>query len=118
MIVKIKNNQFNVKVCNSLKEIEEGMMGKKFDGFDGMLFFMSTGEHSFWMKNCIIPLDIIFIDNNLIIKNMYSNCPPCKGTFCDSYRGYGKYVLELPGGKCNELDINEGDSVKFNFGTR
>jgi uncharacterized membrane protein (UPF0127 family) len=80
MIVKIKNNQFNVKVCNSRKEIEEGMMGKSFDGFDGMLFFMSTGEHSFWMKNCIIPLDIIFFNTEdprfLIIECFLSSYLP------------------------------------------
>lgn len=117
MIVKIKNKPFNVKVCNSRKEIEEGMMGKKFDGFDGMLFFMGEDEHSFWMKNCIIPLDIIFISNNLLINNIHHNCPPCDDIFCDNYEGYGKYVLELPGGKCKELGITKGDSVKFNFGS-
>ena len=117
MIVKIKNTPFNVKVCNSRNEIEKGMMGQKFEGFDGMLFFMGTGEHSFWMKNCIVPLDIIFINSNLIITDIHHNCPPCKGPLCDHYEGYGKYVLELPGGKCEELGINEEDSVKFNFGS-
>ena len=117
MIVKIKNTQFNVKVCNSRNEIEKGMMGQKFEGFDGMLFFMGEDVHSFWMKNCIIPLDIIFISNNLLINDIHHNCPPCDDIFCDNYEGYGKYVLELPGGKCEELGINEGDSVKFNFGS-
>ena len=54
------------------------MMGKRFDeSFDGMLFFMpERTEQSFWMYNCIIPLDIIFIDGTTITK-IHSNCQPC-----------------------------------------
>ena len=64
MLLKINKNSFNVKVLIESSETSEGMMNKTFDNFDGMLFIMGDGSHSFWMMNCIIPLDIIFIDKN------------------------------------------------------
>ena len=64
MKVIIENNILKVKVSSTKKSITDGMMGKRFDeSFDGMLFFMpELDNQSFWMFNCIIPLDIIFIN--------------------------------------------------------
>lgn len=115
MYVKIKEEILKVKVCNSQKEISEGMMGKEFIGFDGMLFFMGSGEHSFWMKNCIIPLDIIFIDSDLSISEIHHSCEPCMSEPCETYEGFGKYVLEIEGGRCFDEGIDIGDSVEFIF---
>ena len=115
MLVKINNSEFKVKVCNSPREIATGMMNRNFTDFNGMLFFMKDKLHSFWMKNCIIPLDIIFIDNNLIITSIHHNCEPCESEPCDNYEGKGKYVLEVPSGTCKTEDINEGDNCEFIF---
>ena len=110
----INNNLFKVKCVRSQRGISEGMMFKKFnDEFDGMLFFMKDKHHSFWMKNCIIPLDIIFISNNKI-NTIHHNCPPCKTDDCDHYSGYGDMVLEVLGGTCETYDIVEGDRIYFN----
>jgi uncharacterized membrane protein (UPF0127 family) len=89
-------------------------MNKTFDGFDCMLFLLPKfGLQSFWMKNCIIPLDILFIDDNHI-ESISHNCPPCKSDDCPSYKGYGSMVLELPGGTCKKYDIFDGDSIDLN----
>ena len=114
MIISIKDNKFNCKVVATPKKIREGMMFKKFNGdFDGMLFFMERGPQSFWMKNCLVSLDMIFIDNG-IIHNIQHHCKPCKTKDCPGYKGYGDMVLELPGGTCEKYDIKKGDEVKFN----
>lgn len=90
-------------------------MGKHFDKeFNGMLFFLGTGEHNFWMKNCLIPLDIIFIQNSTITK-IHHNCEPCKMEDCPTYSGSGNLVLEVPGGFCEKNNINEGDSLLLSF---
>ncbi len=48
MKVKINDNLFNVKTALTSKDIQNGMMGKKFDEtFDGMLFIMKNEPHSF-----------------------------------------------------------------------
>jgi uncharacterized membrane protein (UPF0127 family) len=109
--VKINNNLFDVKTVVSEKDIQAGMMGKKFgDKFNGMLFVMEPGQHSFWMKNCQISLDIIFI-KNMKVNNIHKNCPPCRDEQCESYSGEGDLILEIAGGDCDKYDIKEGDDV-------
>lgn len=113
MKVKINNNVFNVKVLTDKKSQAIGMMGKTFDSsFDGLLFLMGGKKQSFWMKNCLIPLDIIIIKNNVIV-NIHFDCPPCESEDCPSYCGNGNIVLELEGGTCDILNIQPGDSVEY-----
>ena len=110
----INNNLFNVKCSITDKDTQNGMMNKKFnDDYDGMLFLMKDEPHSFWMKNCIIPLDIIFIKANSIIK-IHHNCKPCITDECDHYKGSGDMILEVLGGTCKKYDIVEGDRIYFN----
>jgi uncharacterized membrane protein (UPF0127 family) len=116
MRITINDNPFKVKLAISEKERSNGMMGKRFnDEFNGMLFVQGHDYHCFWMKNCIIPLDIIFIEDNVITK-IHHNCPPCDDGKCDErYCGDGDLVLELSGGDCKKLGINEGDTLNLNF---
>ena len=115
MKVKIGNNIFNVKVRHDDKGRAEGMMGKNFNSnFNGMLFMMpSRTEQSFWMYKCIVPLDIIMMDNNKITK-IHHNCQPCYNiNGCENYDGFGDMILEVAGDTCRDLGINEGDEVSF-----
>jgi uncharacterized membrane protein (UPF0127 family) len=115
MKVKINQNLFNVKVLIDKKSQSRGMMGRRFDNtFDGLLFLMGGKKQCFWMKNCIIPLDIIMIKNNVIV-NIHHDCPPCNDDDCPSYCGRGNIVLELEGGSCEELNIQPGDWVEYVF---
>ena len=116
MKVIINNNIFKVKLCTTQKSIQEGMMGKNFDNtFNGMLFFLPPGEQSFWMYNCIVPLDIIMINGNEI-TDIHHNCQPCENMGeCDSYKGFGDSVLEIPGGYCENNGIKKGDRVSFSM---
>lgn len=112
----INNSLFNVKCPITDKDVSNGMMGKKFDGdFNGMLFIMKRGNHSFWMVDCITNLDIIFINNNRITK-IHKNCPPCSdstGVDCERYKGYGDMVLEIKGGDCDRYNIGEGMIIGY-----
>lgn len=112
----INNNLFDLKCVINKKDIAMGMMNKKFSpGFDGLLFLVEDGEHNFWMKNCKINLDIIFIDGDRINK-IHKNCKPCKeqkDEDCERYNGFGNLVLEIKGGSCDKLKIKENDLVVF-----
>ena len=113
MKLSINGNIFKVKIQTSPEETQEGMMFKKFNNsFNGMLFVMDEDTSCFWMKNCIIPLDIIFIEGTTISK-LHHDCEPCKKEDCDNYCGRGRLVLEIQGGSAKELDIKKGDQVKL-----
>lgn len=115
MIVKVNKNYFKTKVLIDKKSQSIGMMRRKFDeGFDSLLFVLGGKSQCFWMKNCIISLDIIMIKNNTITK-IHHDCPPCYEDPCERYCGPGNMVLELQGGTCEELGIDEGDYVEYLF---
>ena len=117
MYIKTHINQyvFKTKVLINKHDIMMGMMSKKFTKeFDALLFVMTQPTSAFWMKNCIVPLDIVFIENNKITK-IHHNCPPCKSKKgeCETYKGKGNLVIEMPGGTCKQLSIKKGDVVLF-----
>jgi uncharacterized membrane protein (UPF0127 family) len=110
----INNYLFKTKVLTKPNDIMLGMMGKTFTKeFDALLFVMNTPTPTFWMKNCIVPLDVIFIQNNIITR-VHHNCPGCTSNEnCKTYTGKGNLVIELPGGTCKRLKIKKGDRVDF-----
>jgi uncharacterized membrane protein (UPF0127 family) len=113
MLLNINNHTFKVKTVFTPKDTQNGMMGKKFDSsFNGMLFLMDEGDHCFWMKDCLIDLDIIFINDNEITEIHY-NCPHCDSEVCPNFCVYGDTILELRGGTCKRFDIRKGDKILF-----
>lgn len=113
MLVKIKKNFFDVKVLKDKKSIFQGMKGKRFSkDNNGLLFLMGREKVDFWMKDCVIPLDIIFIKNNKITK-IHHNCLPCLSDNCEKYSGEGNIVLEIKGGTSKKLGIEVDDKVEY-----
>jgi len=110
--IEIKKIRLSSKVCATPEQIERGMMDKTFDQFESMVFLMNGKSHSFWMKDCLIPLDILFIKNNIVNK-IHHDCSPCNSEECETYQGIGNIVLELPGGFCQENRIQEGDPFEI-----
>ena len=110
MILKYKNKIFNVKVLETSEDIKNGMMFK--ETLDGCyLFKLEKGFHNFWMKNCLINLDIIFLLDNKV-TSIYLNCPPMDNKKIKTYNGYGNYVLEFPGNTM--IDLKIGDIINLN----
>jgi len=78
-----------------------------------MLFiFPNIQMRSFYMKNTIIPLDIIYLDENKKVVSIQKNAKPMDETSLPS-SAPAKYVLEINGGLSDELNIVEGDSIAF-----
>jgi uncharacterized protein len=87
----------------------------------GMLFIHDQpGHYSYWMYDCKIGLDIIWMDQNHRIVEMSPDTPPCKGKSdtCPSYGGKetSVYVLELPVGSIKAHQLAVGQTVNFNVG--
>jgi len=82
----------------------------------GMLFvFEEEDFHSFWMKNTLIPLDILWLDGNRRIVHIEANVPPCAADPCPSYgpRRPGSFVLELKAGQAAAFGLKLEDRLDF-----
>ena len=82
----------------------------------GMIFFFPGDDlYSFWMKNTLIPLDMIWIDANKKIVGIRENVPPCKIENCPSYDAGvdARYVLEVAGGEAAKHGFKVGDMLRF-----
>lgn len=106
------------EIADSDMEKAIGLMNRTSLGENnGMLFiFDDERTRSFWMKNTLIPLDMIFIAANGTIVDV-TTMQPCKSLFCESYRSKqpAKYVLEVNAGFSEEHGVEVGDSVDIKF---
>jgi uncharacterized membrane protein (UPF0127 family) len=83
---------------------------------DGMVFlFASPDFHSFWMKNTLVPLDIIWMDDAHAIIHIQPNTPPCKADPCPSYSPMRKAaaVLEVRAGTAAAHGLKMGDRLSI-----
>jgi len=92
------------------------MFRKNLGEKEGMLFvFKNEGFHSFWLKNTLIPLDIVFLDKNKKVVNITENAQPCPSDKCPSYRNQNpaKYVLEIRGGLADKIGLTIDSKILF-----
>jgi hypothetical protein len=98
-------------------ERARGLMDReKINPDQGMLFvFVDAGVHSMWMKNMLIPLDFLWLDNEQRIVHIEENIPPCERDPCPSYASKipAMYVLELKAGSIKQNELKLYDKVDF-----
>jgi uncharacterized membrane protein (UPF0127 family) len=99
------------------EERAQGLMFRQKIEFDqGMLFvFDREGIYSFWMKNMVIPLDLIWLDKEKRIVHVERNVPPCEGEPCPTYTSKvpALYVLELEAGSFEKRELEMFDRLDF-----
>lgn len=106
-------HEFSVEVANDPDEISFGLMEREsMDADKGMLFdFTPPREPAMYMKNTLIPLDMLFISSDGSIEMIARNTVP--GSLRTISPGVPvKAVLELNGGLAAELGIQPGDTVQ------
>jgi uncharacterized membrane protein (UPF0127 family) len=103
---------FNVEVVDTPDSRAQGLMFRQELADDaGMLFdFKEEREVSFWMRNTFIPLDMIFVDAQGVVKNIHVNARPQDPTSIPS-AGPVQFVLEIPGGRSEEIGLEPGDTM-------
>jgi uncharacterized membrane protein (UPF0127 family) len=115
--VCLDNKCFSVELAKTDAEREKGLMYRTQLGADkGMLFiFDQEGVYPFWMKNTLIPLDIIWIDSNGKVVFIGENIQPCKIIICPTTNPQvkAKYVLEINAGVSKEMGLKAGDEAKI-----
>ncbi len=109
-----KAQRFQVEIARSEEEQAKGLMFRTVMGAnEGMIFPMDPPRRaSFWMRNTVIPLDIIFIGADRSILNIAANAVPYSEASLAS-SGAVSAVLELNGGRAAQLGIAPGDRVAW-----
>ncbi len=109
--------RLRVQVAATEPQRERGLMGvRKLAPHTGMLFiFDSDAPIEFWMKDTLIPLDMVFIGKDGIVRSVFANVPIVSTDTPDAgiprRDGVAKYVLELPAGEAARDGLTAGASL-------
>lgn len=112
------NRKFQLEVARTPQQQAMGLMSRtSLADNRGMLFLFSSPQPiKFWMKNTLIPLDMIFLRDEKV-QAIAANVPPCKTATCPTYGPDTQVnrVLELRGGTAKEIGLKVGDRVEIEF---
>ena len=101
---------FEVEIAKTAAERKQGLMFRKtLDENKGMLFdFGKQGKYSFWMKNTLIPLDIIWLNKDREVVFIKNNVQPCSEEKCESTMPDKEaiYVLEINAGMADKIGLS------------
>ncbi len=105
--------QFRVEVADDADERAQGLMHREtMSPGAGMLFvFERTGSVSFWMKNTLIPLDMLFMNEQGVVTHIHENAVPHDITPILGGSSV-RYVLEINGGLSQAIGITSGSQVR------
>ena len=113
--VTLHGQRFSVELATNEAAREHGLMMRTSLARDrGMLFvFPDTAPRGFWMKNTLIPLDILYFDEQHKLVSAQLDVPPCKADPCPVYPSTGpaRYVLELSAGTVRRIGARDGDTL-------
>ena len=103
---------FNIEIADDNAERAKGLMFRDHLSADaGMLFDYGQEQlASFWMQNTLIPLDMIFIGADGVVKNIHVNARPLDTTSIPSEFPV-RFVLEIAGGRSQEIGLDVGDKM-------
>ncbi len=117
--VCFKENCFSVELADSPYEHSRGLMFRNQLDLDKGMLFIFKGEKisPFWMKNTLIPLDIIWINQDKKVVFISRNAQPCKKDACPLITPDKKaqYVLELNGGISDKIGLKAGNKIIFDL---
>jgi len=110
---------FEAEIADTPARWEQGYMFRREVGDrDAMIFIFPEPElHSFWMKNTLVPLDMIWLDDEVTVIHIQPKARPCKSDPCP---GYGpprksRYVLEVKSGVAAQEGLKIGDRLQISF---
>ena len=114
-LLSINDKLFEVELAVTPEERSQGLMHRQFlPPGQGMLFvFPEPQIISMWMKQTLIPLDILFFDSDAQLSEIFENVPPCKLSPCKTYTNKipARYVLELPAGSAKTDNLSPGNRL-------
>lgn len=111
------SHYFLSEVANTPKQRQTGMMFRQeLQKNHAMLFiFERPMPLSFWMKNVVMPLDMLFFDNSGKLQEIKHDVPPCTTMPCPTYPSKhlnNRYVLEIKGGTAAKYALSVGATLQ------
>ena len=105
--------RFTIEVADEPLERSQGLMNvPSMPKGSGMLFVYDAPQRAtFWMRNTLIPLDMIFADENGVVTHVHENAIPLDETTIDGGEGV-KFVLEINGGLAGQFGIAPGTVLR------
>jgi uncharacterized membrane protein (UPF0127 family) len=105
--------KFEVELALKPQEFAQGLMNRESmaDNHGMLFYFGNSAERRFWMKNTLIPLDILFIKENGEIHHIHKNAQPHDLSGVPSM-GNATAALEINGGLTTKLNIQTGDKIR------
>ena len=109
-----------VRMADSFKKQERAWLGQKAPFQNGVLFvFLREEEQTYWRKNTLLDLDVIFLDKNQQITSIQTDVPHRPKYTINAEIpfafGHGKYLLEVPAGTVQTHGLKTGDTVRFSL---
>ena len=108
---------YRLELARTPEEQAQGLMFREsLAPRSGMLFpFPDASVHKFWMKNTMIPLDMVWLDPSGKVLFVSANTPPCRADPCPSYGpdAAAASVLEIAGGKAAIEKVTVGATLRF-----
>lgn len=113
--IYIQDKPFMAEIADTPEKQSKGLMFRQKikDDYAMLFIFPEEDTRSFWMKNTLIALDIIYLNCDRQIVDMYLTVQPCCSDPCPSYTSKfpAKYVLEINGGLSEKLKLKIGDKI-------
>lgn len=108
---------YAVELARTPEEQAQGLMFREsLPARRGMIFlFSDAAPHQFWMKNTMIPLDIVWLDGSGRVLFVSANTPPCRADPCPNYGPElpAPVVLEIAGGMAAKERIVAGSTIRL-----
>jgi uncharacterized protein len=107
-------SKLDIEIAATEYAREKGLMNRtSMNENQGMLFIFDYPKvESFWMKNTVIPLDMIFVDSNNRIVHIGYNAVPFSEALISSEKP-ALYVVEVNAGYCKKYNINIGNKIQW-----
>jgi len=120
--VVAKGQKFMAEVARTDQERGLGLMRRQYLAKDRCMIFIyeEDGNHSIWMQNCLISLDVAWVKEDGTVVEIAENVPPCSpvlGDACPTYGGtvLARHFVEFPVGTLKRIGLKKGDRLGWNL---
>lgn len=114
--VQLGNGVYHLKIANTAATREKGLSGvKELQPNAGLLMiYEEDGFHQIWMKDMLIPIDIVWLDANKKVVHMVTDTSPDQSTkVIFTPRKQARYIIELQSGSIRQQNIRLGQEATF-----